>query len=142
MKNYSISTFKRYVYINMYAILILIMGMVIIFLPLSQYSSYLIYLQILLFLICLKASFKIFSSWKAKKRRYMKLIQENMSCFNPSSFEEYMKAPCGRLLVNLVLKDLGYQDQYHKLKIYKISWNKTVKENFKVKKIVVYKNKD
>ena len=142
MHSYSISTFRRFIYVNIYAFLILLMGIGIIFLPLSGLSEYLIYVQVLLVLICLKSSISIFNTWEAKKRRYKKLIDANKESFNPESFEEYMKAPCGRLLVKLVLEDLDEKEQYKKLKIYRISWIKTLKSNCKSKKrvkIVVYK---
>lgn len=143
MRSYSISTFRRFIYVNIYAFLILLMGIGIIFLPLSGLSEYLIYVQVLLALVCLKSSISIFNTWEAKKRRYKKLIDANKECFNPESFEEYMKAPCGRLLVKLVLDDLDEKRQYKKLKTYKISWIKTLKNNCKPRKrvkIVVYKN--
>lgn len=87
-------------------------------------------------------SLSIFNTWEAKKRRYKKLIDANKDSFKLDSFEEYMKAPCGRLLVKLVLKDLHEMEQYNKLKIYKISWIKTLKNNCKSSKpvrTVIYK---
>lgn len=116
------------------------MGIGIIFLPLHNVSSYLIYVQIILALFCLKVSIGILRTWKAKKRRYNKLIQENISCFNPASFEEYMKAPCGRLLVRVVLEDLGEKKRYDGLKVFKVSWRKTIKSSFKRKKTIIYRN--
>lgn len=118
------------------------MGIGIIFLPLSCLNPYFIYIQILLGIICLKVSLSIFNTWEAKKRRYKKLIDANKDSFKLDSFEEYMKAPCGRLLVKLVLKDLHEMEQYNKLKIYKISWIKTLKNNCKSSKpvrTVIYK---
>lgn len=142
MREYTISTFKRYVYINIYAFLILIMGIGILFIPFSYICSYIIYFQVILSLFCFKSAISILKTWKSKKRRYKKLIDENIVFFNPESFEEYMKAPCGRLLVKIVLKDLGKQEQYRKLKVYNISWGKTLKSNCrtnKTVKTVVYK---
>lgn len=139
MCDYSISTFRRYIYINIYAFLIILMGIGIIFLPLSGISPYLIYVQILLALICLKAAISILKKWNSKKRRYKKLIEANTGCFNPDSFKEYMQAPCGRLLVKVVLDDLGKKEQYKKLKKTRISWIRTIKSNFKVTKTVIYK---
>lgn len=139
MCDYSISTFRRYIYINIYAFLIILMGIGIIFLPLSGISPYLIYVQILLALICLKAAISILEKWNSKKRRYKKLIEANTDCFNPDSFKEYMQAPCGRLLVKVVLDDLGKKEQYNKLKKTRISWIRTIKSNFKVTKTVIYK---
>ena len=50
-----------------------------------------------------------------------------------------MQAPCGRLLVKVVLEDLGKKEQYKKLKKTRISWIRTIKSNFKVTKTVIYK---
>lgn len=77
--------------------------------------------------------------WNSKKRRYKKLIEANTGCFNPDSFKEYMQAPCGRLLVKVVLDDLGKKELYKKLKKTRISWIRTIKSNFKVTKTVIYK---
>lgn len=77
--------------------------------------------------------------WNSKKRRYKKLVEANTDCFNPDSFKEYMQAPCGRLLVKVVLEDLGKKEQYKKLKKTRISWIRTIKSNFKVTKTVIYK---
>ena len=39
-----------------------------------------------------------------------------MNGFRADTFAEYMKAPCGRLLTILVLKDLGYIKYYGELR--------------------------
>lgn len=140
MKNdCKISTFGRYLYLNMYAILILIMGIGILLLPLNKFSAYLIYGQIAIMLFSFKVAFGIFGKWKAKKRRYIKLTEENSKTFNPESFKEYMEAPCGRLLVKIVLKDLGMSDKYSSLKNYRISWKKNIKNACISQKTTIYK---
>lgn len=61
---------------------------------------------------------RILSAWDAKMREYHILMERNKDGFNPESFAKFMEAPCGRLLVKVVLRDLGYSDKYKSLKVY------------------------
>ena len=57
------------------------------------------------------------------------LVDRNKNEFHPASFEPYMKAPCGRLVVRLVLRRINRESEFKNLKRYKLSLKKTIVEN-------------
>ena len=77
-----------------------------------------------------------------KKRKYQILITRNNDTFREDTFSEYMKAPCGRLLVKLVLRDLGISNQYCGLLKYKTLFIASIRESRKTQgfKIVFHNN--
>ena len=85
---------------------------------------------------------KIFSSWPEKKRVYKVLIERNEKGLRPETFNDYMQAPCGRLLAHIVLKDLGRQDQFAELdKLQKHFWQIKKSDCLpKETRIVIYDN--
>lgn len=115
MADKTISTFSRFIYLNAYAFLLLFMGTGMALIPLYRISPWLSALQAIPVLACLVNALKIFGSWKDKGRKYRILMERNSESFRPDSFAEYMQAPCGRLLVHIVLKDLGKSDMYRSL---------------------------
>lgn len=108
----TVTTFPRFIYLNAYAFLLVFMGTGIALVPLYRISPWLAVLQAIPALACLANGLKVFRSWKDKGRKYRILMERNSETFRPDSFTEYMQAPCGRLLVRIVLKDLGKSDMY------------------------------
>ena len=137
-----ISTFGRFIYLNIYAYLLLIIGVGISFLHLYEIHWLLLVIQIIAVVILLNVSIKIFKSWASKKRSYTVLMERNRNGIREETFKEYMLAPCGRLLVKIVLSDLGERHQYKRLrKIYSMTLSnliQAVKESRKPKRTVVY----
>lgn len=121
MKN-TISTFRRFLYLNTYAFLLILIGISASAIPLWDYSILFAIAQGSISIICIKGGYSIFKSWNDKKRKYQILITRNNDAFREDTFSEYMKAPCGRLLVKLVLRDLGISSQYCGLLKYKTSF--------------------
>lgn len=119
MAEKTVSTFPRFIYLNAYAFLLIIMGTGIALVPLYRISPWLAVLQAIPALACVINGLKIFRSWKDKGRKYRILMERNSESFRPDSFTEYMQAPCGRLLVRIVLKDLGKSDRYRSLLVLK-----------------------
>ena len=116
MNEPGINTPARFIYLNSYAFLLVFLGVGIALISL-HFNSWWVKAPILLAgAYCLKGSIKIFHSWTDKKRNYHILIQRNTNEFRPDTFKEYMGAPCGRLLVRLVLKDLNIPQKYKDLK--------------------------
>jgi len=113
-----------------------------VFIPLYEISWIFLVCQIIILGICLKQAFKIFSSWNAKKRRYDILIQQNSNVFTPDSFTEYMQAPCGRILVKIVLKDLNKSNEYNNLLALKQPILQVLKTSCKPSKTILYINND
>lgn len=135
--NKDISTFSRYLYINLYAFLLILLGGGILITPLYRLNPYWLALQLPFTIACIQFAYNILSKWNAKKRRYRKLMETNRETFDPLSFYEYMQAPCGRLLVKLVLTDLGMSEQYRNLKSLQEPWWKNLKGCCKRKKTVI-----
>ncbi|GEM_PF-3409024 len=68
-------------------------------------------------------------------------MTRNNDAFREDTFSEYMKAPCGRLLVKIVLKDLGINHQYSGLLKYKTSFIAYIRDNRKTQKVkIVFHN--
>lgn len=118
----------RYLYLNFWGLLLISISLIfLITLFLIDYS-YFIPIPIIFILICLYGGCSILKTWNDKKRKYNILISKNEKHFYPESFKEYMEAPCGRLLVKIVLKDLNKSDQYKILNKYRVSLLSQIKQ--------------
>ncbi|MDR2595820.1 MAG: hypothetical protein LBC76_00725 [Treponema sp.] len=58
---------------------------------------------------------RLFSTWNAKKREIDLLVKRNKNEFRPDTFNVYMQAPCGRLVVREALRELNMQERYKSL---------------------------
>lgn len=132
----------RFLYLNLYAGLLLLAGAVTVAVPLYRITALFLFIQIPAAFFCLYQSARIFSVWKDKKRRYEKLLERNKAEWEAHSFRPYMISPCGRLLVKAVLSDLNRKDEYRNLKQYIPSLKNQVKLNCRTEKTVVYINKE
>ena len=110
-----ISTVPRFLFLNTYAILLFIGGIGLVSIPFVYFNWWICAICVISGLFCCNRSLKIFRSWKEKKRKYSILMRRNTPELMPSSFKDYLQAPCGRLLVILVLRDLGLSDEYPRL---------------------------
>lgn len=143
MSEQTISTFSRYLYLNSYAFLLLAMGTGIAFIPLYRISWWLLIPQALGAILCLKGAYSIFSSWEDKKRKYRMLMERNRTELRPDTFTEFMQAPCGRLLIRVVLTDLGRNDAYPTLKrLTQKPLRKRLQEGCKPQKTIIYMNEN
>ncbi|MDY3062684.1 MAG: hypothetical protein SOW56_01470, partial [Bacteroidaceae bacterium] len=77
INHYTISTFPRFMYLNIYAFLLLLAGGGIVCFSIFYHSTILLIIEISLTAICIKGAFAIFSSWDDKKRKYTVLMQRN-----------------------------------------------------------------
>lgn len=111
-----LSTVPRFLYLNTYAFLLLCLGTGIGFIPVYRLSGWWLAPQVILCLICLKVGLGILKGWPDKKRKYNVLMERNREELRPETFTEFMQAPCGRLLVKVVLHDLGREAEYPRLK--------------------------
>lgn len=136
--NKSISTFPRFLYLNIYAFLILLIGGGISVLPLYKISWWLVAVQAAIVIPCIKGGISILQSWDDKKRKYHVLMERNKDKIRPDTFEPYMLAPCGRLLVRIVLKDLGKQKEFRNLKVKRKPLKVLLKESCTPQKTVVH----
>lgn len=134
--------FFRFIYLNTYAFLLLLGGLVIILVPLYKVSNLLLIPQIILSILFFNLSLKLFSTWNDKKIKYKILIGKNRVQFRPDSFELFMKAPCGRLLTKSVLRDLGLFDKYKELLVYKDPLFVSICEGCRRSETKIYINED
>ncbi|MBO7159876.1 MAG: hypothetical protein J6V62_00370 [Paludibacteraceae bacterium] len=133
-----IDTPKRYIYLNTYAFLLLLAAISIGCLPLYKLGTWYVVAQVVVAFLLLSYAMKIFKQFQAKKRRYHKLIEINQQELVPESFEEYMQAPCGRLLVRVVLDDINHPEAYPALKKLKAPLKQRIKMACVPKKTVIY----
>ena len=137
-----ISTFPRFLYLNVYAFSLAFGGIGIALIPCYKVGWWLVALQVIAFYVCERNAFKIFSSWNDKKRKYDILIQKNEVEFRPDTFTDYMQAPCGQLLAKIVLADLNKSSEYKNLlKLKKPLW-KLLKSSCKPQKTVIFINEN
>lgn len=128
MENKGISRFHRFLFLNFYAFLLLFIGVGIGVVPFYKLNWWLVALQVIIVGTFIVSSIRIFSMWEHKKRDYSILMRKNEQGFRPTSFSDYMQAPCGRLLTILVLHDLGQMTMYAELKKLKKPFLQRLKE--------------
>ena len=134
----SISTLPRFLYLNSYALLLLLIGGGIAFIPLYKINWWFITLQLAGIIPCINGALKIFRSWNDKKRKYSMLMQRNAEGIRPDTFTPFMQAACGRLLVRIVLKDLGKPEAYDSLKPLKKPLPQRCQESCTPKKTIIH----
>lgn len=133
---------SRFIYLNTYSFLLLICGIAAAVAPLYKVSMLLVIPQVFICFVCFKQSYRLFSTWGEKKRKYAVLMERNKEHFRPDTFEAYMQAPCGRLLTKAVLKDLGESKRYKELLVYKVPVIESLKHNCTTQRTKVYINED
>lgn len=135
-----ITSLSRYLYLNIYAFLLVFLGIGIAFIPLYLWSGWLIVIQVVATVSCIYNGLKIFATWRDKKRKYEVLLQRNRTEFRPETFYEYMQAPCGRLLVRVVLSDLDCPCRYRELLSLREPLRKRITSTCRPARTVVYIN--
>ncbi len=110
--------------------------------PLFKVSKPLIIPQVLIALLFIKQAAQLFSTWKDKKIKYEILIGKNKNGFRSDSFKIFMQAPCGRLLVKAVLKDLGLKQEYKNLLVYREPLSVSIKNGCISQETKIYINED
>jgi len=106
---------SRFLYLNIYSFLIVLAGILALFLPFYLISKWFIIAQVVIAINLIFISGKLFSTWDVKKREIDILVNRNKNEFRPDTFEVYMQAPCGRLVVREALRDLNIQREYKTL---------------------------
>ena len=132
----------RFLYLNAYSFLLLFAALAVLALPLFRLHPLFLMAQIAAALPCLYVSAKLFSVWSDKKRKYALLRGKNKNGFREESFGVFMQAPCGRLLVRAVLRDLGMREKYAVLRKYRKSFREELRQNCRPVKTAVYIRED
>ncbi|MBR4115250.1 MAG: hypothetical protein IKK40_04495 [Bacteroidales bacterium] len=69
-------------------------------------------------------------------------MQRNSVEFRSDTFNEYMQAPCGRLLSKIVLHDLNQYEKYADLKRLRKPFGQLLREGCTPTKTTIYIHKD
>jgi len=133
---------SRFLYLNIYAFLIVIAGILTLVLPFYLITKWILIAQGIIAIKLFFISGKLFSTWDAKKREIDLLVNRNKNKFRPDTFEIYMQAPCGRLVVREALRDLNMQKEYKSLLILQKPLLERLKNNCTPAKTVIYINEE
>jgi len=117
-------------------------GTLVIFLPFYKINNYFFIAQGVITLCLFISGLKLFSSWEDKKIKRKILLGKNCEMFRPDTFEVFMQAPCGRLIVRSVLNELGKSYEYKNLLKLKKPVLTAFKENCIPVKTVIYFNEN
>jgi len=129
---------SRFLYLNIYSFLLAGAGILTLAAPFYLLSKWTLAAQILISIYLLTMSGNLFSSYKNKQKEIDILVKRNRAEFRPDTFEVFMQAPCGRLLVRSVLCDLGKKEEYKNLKKMKKPFFSEIKQFCAPVKSVVY----
>jgi len=99
----------RFLYINIYAFLLFILGISVYFIPINVL---LIIIKFVIIAYCLAGAITILSRYKIKLRQINILEKRNSKNIRPDTFKMHIKTPCGQVLVSKVLGDLRKTEQY------------------------------
>jgi len=106
---------SRFLYLNIYSFLIVCAGILTLALPFYLVTKWTLVIQVIIAIKLFTISGKLFSTWEYKKREIDLLVNRNKNEFRPDTFEVFMQAPCGRLVVREALRDLNKQEKYKSL---------------------------
>jgi len=99
----------RFLYINIFAFLLAGLSVLIFLVPLD---IFLIVFKIICVILPLVGSINIFSKWKAKNKKIQILVARNRKGIRLETFDHLGKTFCGRLMVDLALRDLRKYEPY------------------------------
>ncbi|MDR0321624.1 MAG: hypothetical protein LBI28_08980 [Treponema sp.] len=104
-----------FLYLNIYSFLIICAGILILVLPFYTITKWTLVVQGIIAIKLFTIAGKLFSAWEDKKEKIDILIKRNQDEFRPDTFDVFMQAPCGRLIVHYVLRNLNKQEEYKSL---------------------------
>jgi hypothetical protein len=122
--------------------LIVCAGILILILPLYRISKWTLVVQAIIAIKLFMIAGKLFSTWEDKKQKIDILINRNRKEFRPDTFDVFMQAPCGRLIVHQVLRDLHKQGEYTSLTKLQKPLLERLRNNCTPVKTVIYIHED
>jgi hypothetical protein len=105
----------RFLYLNIYSFLLVCAGILALILPFYSITKWTLVVQGIVAIKLFFISGKLFSTWNEKKREIDLLVNRNKNEFRPDTFEVFMQAPCGRLIVHEALRELNILREYKTL---------------------------
>jgi hypothetical protein len=126
----------------MYSFLLILAGAFVLLIPLYKINFWILIIQGITAIYFFTVAKKLFSTWGEKKKKIEILKNRNRDVFRPDTFEVYMQAPCGRLVVRAVLADMEKSNEYKNLLVYKKPFLSMMKENCASQKATIYINEN
>jgi hypothetical protein len=142
MRKHKKNDMARFLYLNIYPFLIVCAGILTLAMPFYLINRWTLVIQVIVSIKLFLISGKLFSTWESKKKEIDILIKRNQVEFRPDTFETFMQAPCGRLIVHQVLRDLNRSDEYKSLLKLQKPLLDRIRENCTPIKTVVYINEE
>lgn len=136
------SNVARFLYINIYSILIVFAGILTLAFPFYLISRWIIVIQVIISIKLFMISGRLFSTWENKKKEIDILTKRNQVEFRPDTFVKFIQAPCGRLVVHQVLKDLNKSSEYKTILKLQKPLLERLKDNCTPSKTVIYINEE
>ena len=130
MRFYLIMNVFRFLYLNIFAIFLVVLSILIFLIPINNIVLNIIrYFYTFLFAV---SGIGIFTQWKTRKRRLKILVAKNSNELRLDTFEQYRETLCGLLIADIALRDLKKKEYY---KYYtKTNWKKIRRAAFGLKK--------
>ena len=90
--------------------------------------------------VLLTQTFRNFVNYYHRKRIFTVLLRRNRNDFHFKSFEDYVDAPCHRMVIRLVLLELNQKDKYKEIikKYYLPPWKRHNRES----RVIFFKNQE
>jgi hypothetical protein len=132
----------RFLYLNIYSFLIICAGIITLVAPFYLITKWTLVIQVIIAIRLFMISGRLFSTWKNKKKEIDILKKRNQVEFRPDTFDVFMQAPCGRLLVRQVLQDLNISNEYKTLLKSQKPLLERLRNNCTPPKTVVYINEE
>jgi len=133
---------SRFLYLNIYSFLIVCAGIMTLLLPFYLITKWTLVAQGIVSIYLFSISGRLFSTWDTKKREIDLLVKKNKNEFRPDTFEIYMQAPCGRLVVHEALKELNMRGEYKTLLKLQKSFLERLKNNCTPTKTIIFINEE
>jgi hypothetical protein len=133
---------SRFLYLNIYSFLIVFAGILTLAMPFYLINRWILIIQAIIAIKLFMISGRLFSTWGNKQKEIDILVKKNQVKFRPDTFEIFMQAPCGRLIVRQVLRDLNKPDEYKSLLKLQKPLLERLKNNCTPAKTVIYINEE
>lgn len=133
---------SRFLYLNIYSFLVVCAGILTLIIPFYFISKWILIIQGIIAIYLFSIAGKLFSSWKHKNREIALLVNRNRNEFRPDTFEAFMQAPCGRLVVRLALRELKRQGDFKTLSKLQKPLLERWRSNCTTSKTVIYINEE
>jgi hypothetical protein len=102
----------RFLYINIYAFLLFVLG---VFFTLLSMDIFLILFKYMVAALCAGSGISIFLQWKVKLRKIKVLVSRNKNELRYDTFRKLNETLCGQLMIRVALSDLRKTDNYRTL---------------------------